>query len=35
MANDYGYFGSGIAEPGDAKNHAETLLDVYNLGKSL
>ena len=28
-------FGSGIAEPGDAKNHAETLLDAYNLGKSL
>lgn len=28
-------FGKGIAEPGDAKNHAETLLDAYNLGKSL
>ena len=28
-------FGSGIAEPGDAKNHTETLLDAYNLGKSL
>ena len=28
-------FGNGIAEPGDAKNHTETLLDAYNLGKSL
>ena len=28
-------FGKGIAEPGDAKNHTETLLDAYNLGKSL
>ena len=28
-------FGNGIAEPGDAKNHTETLLDAYNLGKAL
>ena len=28
-------FGKGIAEPGDAKNHTETLLDAYNLGQSL
>ena len=28
-------FGKGIAEPGDARNHTETLLDAYNLGKSL
>ena len=36
MAELKGYvFGKGIAEPGDAKNHTETLLDAYNLGKSL